>query len=183
MKIVFVRHSEPNYEPCYERGFIGHGRDLAPLTTQGIEQAIVVSKNQLLDNCELIISSPYTRALQTAAIISKEKQLNISVEIDLHEFLPDKTFQYKGQDESDELHKDFLINCGAYPLGETKKWETIAEIKKRANAVMQKYFEYDRVIVVAHGGIIRRFTGNAVADYCTPYEVEYTKTFVCFDWI
>ena len=26
-----------NYEPCSIRGFIGHGRDLAPLTELGVE--------------------------------------------------------------------------------------------------------------------------------------------------
>jgi|GEM_PF-5740943 len=27
-----VRHGEPTYKPIDERKFIGHGRDLAPLT-------------------------------------------------------------------------------------------------------------------------------------------------------
>ena len=107
MKIVFIRHGEPDYTPCWERGFIGHGKDLACLTPEGIKQAEEVSKNSILDGSELIIASPYTRALQTAAIISKNTQLNISVEINLHEFLPDKTFQYKGKEESDLLHRDF----------------------------------------------------------------------------
>ena len=30
MHLVLVRHGEPDYSFVTERGFIGHGRDLAP---------------------------------------------------------------------------------------------------------------------------------------------------------
>ncbi len=183
MQIVFIRHGEPNYSPCYERGFIGHGKDLASLTDEGIKQAEIVSKSESLCQSEIIISSPYTRALQTAAIVSKNTQLDIIVEIDLHEFLPDKTFQYKGQEESDILHKDFLKCLGEYPKGEIRKWETIQEIKNRVMSVMKKYLFYKKIIVVAHGGVIRRFTGVAEVNYCTPYIVDFNDDFICFDWV
>ena len=68
MEIVFIRHGEPDYKPCWERGFVGHGKDLACLTPEGINQAKEVSRNPILNGSELIISSPYTRALQTAAL-------------------------------------------------------------------------------------------------------------------
>jgi len=183
MKIIFIRHGKPDYTPCWDRSFIGHGKDLACLTETGISQAEEVSNNPLLSGSELIVSSPYTRALQTAAIISKNTQLNISVELDLHEFLPDKTYQYKGKEESDMLHTDFLDCFGQYPAGETRKWETIEEIKSRVTAVVNKYLMYDKIIVVAHGGVIRRFTGVAEVNFCVPYEVEYNENFVCYDWV
>ncbi|MDY3908897.1 MAG: phosphoglycerate mutase family protein, partial [Eubacterium sp.] len=44
---------------------------MAPLTELGIKQAEEVSLSPLLEGCQVIVSSPYTRALQTAAIISK----------------------------------------------------------------------------------------------------------------
>ena len=61
---------------------------MAPLTDEGVQQAELASKNEILKGSDLIVLSPYTRALQTASIISK-------VEIDLHEFIPDKTFCIK----------------------------------------------------------------------------------------
>jgi len=183
MEIVFIRHGMPDYTPCWERGFIGHGKDLACLTPEGIKQAEEVSINPLLTGSELIISSPYTRALQTAAIISKNTQLDIMVEIDLHEFLPDKTFRYKGKEESDMLHRDFLHCCGSYPTGETRIWETIEEIKNRVVAVMKNYLMYSKIIVVAHGGVIRRFTGVAEVNLCTPYVVNFDEKFGGFGWV
>lgn len=71
MKIIFIRHGEPDKTLVDYRGFIGQGRDMAPLTSTGITQAEEASLNPLLKNCQIIISSPYTRALQTAAVISK----------------------------------------------------------------------------------------------------------------
>ena len=36
---VVMRHGERDYRPCHERGFIGQGLELAPLTENGEEQA------------------------------------------------------------------------------------------------------------------------------------------------
>lgn len=44
MEVIMIRHGEPDYEPCDDRMFIGHGRDLSPLTENGIEQAKEVAK-------------------------------------------------------------------------------------------------------------------------------------------
>jgi broad specificity phosphatase PhoE len=183
MEIVFIRHGEPDYTPCWERGFIGHGKDLACLTSEGVNQAEEVSKNSILNGSELIISSPYTRALQTAAIISKNTGLSIVVEVDLHEFLPDKTFQYKGKEESDALHKDFCDCLGSYPAGETRVWETIEEIKSRVVGVIKKYLNHKKIIVVSHGGVTRRFTGFAEVNYCIPYTVRLDENFNGFGWV
>ncbi len=41
--------------------------------------------DERLKSAQLIVASPYTRALETAAIISRETGLKIRVEVDLHE--------------------------------------------------------------------------------------------------
>jgi broad specificity phosphatase PhoE len=183
MDIIFIRHGEPNYTPCDERGFIGQGRDMAPLSQYGVEQSENVSRCNLLTGSQLIVSSPYTRALQTAAIISRNTQIPIQVEIDLHEFIPDKTFRMKGAEESHQLHKDFCECKGVYPVGETRNWETIDEIIGRVKPVLEKYMNYNKIIVVAHGGVIRRFVGKGIIEYCKPYEVKFDKEYNCFQWV
>lgn len=185
MKVVFIRHGEPDKVCVDERGFIGQGRDIAPLTERGIKQAEEASNNPLLKGGEIILSSPYTRALQTAAIISRNTGIAIELEIDLHEFIPDKTFMVKGEDENKALHEDFMNCLGKYPEGETRKWETISEIIMRTKPVMDKYCNlgYSKIIVVAHGGVIRRYTGVGHIDHCDVTQVEYDKNFKCYDWI
>lgn len=185
MKIVFIRHGEPDFSKVDSRGFIGLGRDLAALTKNGINQAEAASKNPLLDDAEIIVSSPYTRALQTAAIISKNTGLEIAVETDLHEQIFDKSFMVKGSEESKALYLDFIKYFGEAPNGSHPKWETISEITSRIKPVADKYYEsgFKKIIVVSHGGIIRRFTGKWKIDYCDTEEIEYNKDYNFFGWI
>ncbi|MBQ3088475.1 MAG: histidine phosphatase family protein [Clostridia bacterium] len=185
MKIVFIRHGEPDFSEVDSRGFIGQGRDFAPLTKNGINQAEKVSKNPLLNNAQIIISSPYTRALQTAAIISKNLIIELAVETDLHEQIFDKTFRVKGADEAKALNLDFIKYSGEAPDGQIKKWETLSEITNRIKPVADKYYDlgFEKIIVVSHGGIIRRFTGKWKIDYCDVTEIEYNKNFSFFGWI
>ena len=185
MQIVFIRHGEPDPSEVDERGWIGQGRNFASLTSKGNQQAEAVSKHPLLEGCQLLISSPYTRALQTAAIISKNTGLSIRVEIDFHEFIPGKTFQLKGSEETKRLHEDFLKCKGIYPIGETRKWETIAEIINRTKIVLDRYVDlgYEKIAVVTHGGVIRRYTGIVDVAYCDAYKVQYTKAFECYGWV
>ena len=185
MKIVFIRHGEPDYAPCEERGFIGQGRDLAPLTRAGMEQAENVSKNELLDGCEIIIASPYTRALQTAAIISRNTGIKIEIEVDLREWCSDKTYQNRTEEQKSALYQDFVDCKGMYPKGETRDWETIEEIIDRVVPVLNKYLElgFDKIMIVAHGGIIRRFVGEHDIKYCTPYEIDYDREYPRIGWV
>ncbi len=185
MEIIFIRHGEPDKAEVDRRGFIGLGRELAPLTGVGIRQAGEAAENPLLEGSQLIVSSPYTRALQTAAIISRNTGLEIRVEVDLHEFIPDKTFQVKGEEESELLHQDFRECQGEYPEGEVRKWETIREIIDRTRVVPDKYVDggYEKIIVVAHGGVIRRYVGEGEIRHCGVFKVEYSKDFKCFEWV
>lgn len=155
-KFFLIRHGETDYSPIDERGFIGQARSFAPLTTRGIEQLKETSNDPRLRESDIIISSPYTRALQSAAILSKELSININVEVDLHEWVPDIVdFNYKTSEDCFALAKDFELHNGVHPIGEKKVWETYQSMKKRMDEVLEKYMSYDTVIVVCHGMVIR----------------------------
>ena len=95
MKLIIIRHGEPDYTYGDKHGFIGHGHDLASLKQDKIKYVIETSKDHRLKNAQIIVSSPYTRALQTASIISKETGIDIVIEPDIREWQPDLTYQYK----------------------------------------------------------------------------------------
>ncbi len=185
MQVVFIRHGEPDYAPCDARGLLGQGRDLAPLTPRGRQQARTAADSPLLCGCEFIVSSPYTRALETAAIISRVTGLGIKVELDLHEWMPDKTFRYSTAEQSHALHADFLDCRGVYPEGETRVWETIPELIARVKPVLDRYCAEGarRIAIVSHGGVIRRFVGKPVIDYCELNEIDYTPEAQCFGFV
>ncbi|MCD4713922.1 MAG: phosphoglycerate mutase family protein [Clostridiales bacterium] len=155
-KFIFIRHGEADYNPIDERKFIGHGRDLSPLTELGINQLKETSKDLRLKNSDLIIASPYTRALQSAAIISKELNLELKVEVDLHEWIPDVVaFQHKTSEDCFALCRDFDFHDGIHPEGTNKVWETKESMKRRMDSVLDRYMSYNQVIVVCHGMVIR----------------------------
>ena len=64
MKIIFVRHGEPDYRELEERSYTGFGIDLAPLSEKGRQQAQKLSNNPLLPSAEIIVSSAVTRAFR-----------------------------------------------------------------------------------------------------------------------
>lgn len=156
--IYLVRHGVADYCDMLEKGFFGFGRSFAPLSESGIEQAERVAKDERLKTAKLIVSSPYTRALQTAAIISRETGLKIRVEVDLHEWEPDKTNRYTTSEETYALTKEFNENKGVYPEGQQLRWETLDEVRRRVRKVADKYAIYDKVIFVGHGMAFRTLT-------------------------
>lgn len=153
-----IRHGEPDYTSMLEKGFWGFGRDFAPLSAEGIRQAKFTAEDERLKTADIILSSPYTRALQTAAIIADKVRLNIHVEIDLHEWIPDKTNQYTTSEESFALCEEFVRFKGVYPNGKQMKWESLDEMKIRMRGIADKYADYDKVIIVGHGMAFRTLT-------------------------
>ena len=146
-----IRHGKPDYSYGDTHGFIGQGHDLAPLEQNAIKDVIEASKDSRLKKAQIIVSSPYTRALQTASVISKETGLDIMVEPDIREWQPDLTFQYKNSDEMKKYYNDYIENNGVYPNGEKRKWETKEQLRSRVMSVINKYKQkYDTVIIVAH---------------------------------
>lgn len=150
-----MRHGQPDYSGLQERGMFGFGRDFAPLSPLGIQQAEEAARDLRLKQAELIVSSPYTRALQTAQIISLRTGISVQVEPDLHEWVPDWTNQYRTSEESFRLSEDFVRCKGEYPAGETRKWESLAHMQERMRRVAEKYAAVDKVILVGHGMAFR----------------------------
>ncbi|HHT55697.1 MAG TPA: histidine phosphatase family protein, partial [Acholeplasma sp.] len=64
MKAILIRHGEPNYENVSKWGEIGLGFEFGELTELGEKQAFDRAKDERLKDADLIVSSPYTRALQ-----------------------------------------------------------------------------------------------------------------------
>jgi len=149
-----VRHGEANYSEKGSKIFKGYGENFAPLTDKGINQAKELAKDLRLRNSDIIISSPYTRAVQTAAILSKELCIDIIIETNLYEWLADKNFNCLNTDMTEKYFKEF-INCnGDYPNGVKRSWEDNLGLKKRLLESLEKYKSFSKVIVVTHGFLI-----------------------------
>ena len=179
LKIVFMRHSEPDYSFVQAKGYIGHGNDLGQLTTEGIRIAEKASFDSRLDDSEIIVSSPYTRALQTAAIISKNRQLDINIELDLHEWIPDLTFGFCGKEFADNAFEMYITNKGNCPDNSEIMYESAGSLFDRAKNALLKYISYNKITVVSHGMLMHRFIDVDYIPFCGIHEIDFDESYIC----
>ncbi|MBU3106302.1 histidine phosphatase family protein [Clostridium gasigenes] len=172
-QFYFIRHGEQDWDIVEKHNLKGQAIDLIPLTQNGINQANRAAKDIRICGSDIIICSPYTRALQTASIISKNTGIDLSVEFDLREWQSDLTFDYDSKGQLIELWHDYLLHNGVYPQGEVKPWETKENLKKRINSVLIKYSNYSKVIVVAHAEIFASLISTDEILHCSI--LEYTQ--------
>ena len=157
MHILFIRHGEPNYDKVNDLSLVSY---LGELTEDGILQAKKVASDRRVAEAQLIVCSPFTRALQTAAIISRETLIPIAVEPGLHEWLADKSHQFTlNARYGSESYHEFLEHNGVRDENCIYNWESAEEIASRAYPVMEKYMNlgYKKIVVVAHAMLIRTF--------------------------
>ncbi|MFP4177927.1 MAG: histidine phosphatase family protein [Acholeplasmataceae bacterium] len=170
-KFILVRHGEPRYDEVIEKGYVGMGYDLAKLSENGIRQAEERAKDPLLRDAEIIISSPYTRALQTAAIISRLTDIPLTVENDLHEWMPDTKFIFDL--DANESFQEYLSAKGIRNVSHRYRWESYPDLKKRVQLTLIKYKNYKKVIVVCHGVVMSALTRfDDVIEHCGVREVK-----------
>ncbi|GAA4861052.1 histidine phosphatase family protein [Paenibacillus vulneris] len=172
-----VRHGEPDWGLKEEKQLQGAMRDFVPLTATGVLQAEkVMNCHPYLRECDLILSSPYTRALQTAAIMNRTLGKPLQVEFDLYEWTPDQ-WEAASADEIHELWKDYMLHDGCWPEGETRLWETKASLWSRINGVLARYESYSNVVVVCHGMVISTLLGLASTEIelCGVYEYCHSR--------
>ena len=168
MKIIFVRHGEPDYRELEERSYTGFGIDLAPLSEKGRQQAQELSKNPLFPSAEIIISSAVTRALETASYVACVTGLPLRVEPLLHEW---QVYE-SGIDRFEEARRLFLENNGELLPNSPVQYETAVEMKTRFLECMAKYKEHQTVLVVAHRMLMRQFVPDEKIDFCQVIECE-----------
>lgn len=136
-KFILVRHATPNYTKILNMKMNKYyATSLAPLSKKGLNEANLLSNNPLLKDSDIIISSPFTRALETALILNTN-DLELIIEPNLHEWLPDINHKY---------FNDNYDYIGPF--------ESIKSINKRSLNVLKKYLNYNKVIVVSHKFVI-----------------------------
>ena len=164
-QFILIRHGEPRYDEVIDKGIYGMAFNFGKLTSNGVIQAKQVASDVKLSGAQLIISSPFTRSLQTAANIASVLGLEVIVEHDLHEWLPDlnPNLDVEGQ-KAFEL---YMKNKGMVDKEFGFNYETYEAIKKRVELVLIKYTSYDKVIVVSHGIAISSVTHfDDIIEHC-----------------
>lgn len=166
-EFLMVRHGEPDYLAVKEWAEIYVASNFAPLTEKGVKQVMDVASLLKQEHADIIISSPYTRVLQGAAILSKELDIPLRVEPMLCEWQLDTSQSIKNDFRFKMLLKDFNRNDGHNPIGKKKRWESKGFVKDRVTEVFKKYKQYDKVIVSGHAVMIGYVTDDfRTYEYC-----------------
>lgn len=156
----FVRHGKTDYSQKNTKIYQGWGTQLAPLSEKGIAQIEQTARDERLRGADLILSSPYTRAVQTAAILSRETGARIVIETDLHEWMANRAYVYDDDETAGQSYREYTEQNGVYPGGEERAWEDAAAIRARVYTVLEKYRHVGKVIIASHGMLMQAVTGK-----------------------
>jgi len=164
-KISLVRHGQTNYN----RNNIIQGQVDIPLNKFGENQALLTAKNFKGEKFDVIISSPLSRAIETAKIIAQE--INFHKEIIHNDAFIERNF---GLADGKEISKYFAkIHDQSI-----KDLESTTDLKKRTmtglNNVVNDYLDKN-IMIVSHSHTIK-----SVLNFVDPKEYDfYTKLTNC----
>lgn len=156
-KFYFIRHGEDISKDINTKIYKNWGMNMITLTETGISQIRKLKDDERLKNAQIIVSSPYGRALHSAAILSKELGIDLVVETNLHEWVADKDYNYLSMEDARKSFREFENNKGIKNKECKYNWEDLETIKNRIISVLNKYKDYDDVIIVTHGAVIKYF--------------------------
>ncbi len=156
----FIRHGQMDTSMAGKKFYKGFAYNMMTLSEKGIEQIHEAAKDSRLRNAELAITSPYGRAMHSAAILSKELDIEMRVETDLHEWLADSvSYGYLPDDMAEDSYRSLTENHGHHPKGARCLWESADQMKERVMAVLDRYKDHRAVIVVCHGTLMQYVLG------------------------
>lgn len=159
MTVYLMRHGEPTYRDTTALGLPGMGAELGQLKPDGIRQAEQAAMDSRIQDVDLIVASPYPRALQTAAIVSRQIDRPIDVAVGIFEWLPRIDYSAPSHTEIKEAWDEYKANGGVHkPNDKYPYWETHAQMRERALTAIKPYLERDdirKLLIVCHGGIMR----------------------------
>ena len=162
--IYLLRHGEADYKPVHERQWPGSMADLAPLSPTGSEQVATAADLLGQVGASALVSSPFTRTMQTASIVSCRLTLPIQVEFDLHEWIPDDSFRWHSHEQVKVFLADFESCGGEWPPGQRRPWEPLSSVRARATVALaeavRRMQDAGALIAVCHEMVIRSLTGE-----------------------
>jgi len=169
MKVVFLRHAEGTHNV---KGRINQDlKILVHLTSKGKKQAVEAGKKLEGIDFNVIFSSEFVRARETAEIVNRNQMVQI---------FPDRRINEAGIGFEGEAIEDFRQSSGGnffnFKLKGKESWQ---DVKKRvANfLVFLKKEKYESVLVVEHEWVVK--IANQIVNDLTDEEAYAVKIKNC----
>jgi len=172
MELILIRHAEADYSKINKKENKNIWKNFAGLSDKGRKQAMEISRDKRLLDSEIILSSPYTRAVETAYIIGNEIKIPVKVEFDLREWEQEKSKQYEEEEFKEMLH-EMINKKGVHDKKCKYMWENLEKLGKRTFEVIRKYSNYKKIIVVSHMMVMCQFLYKEKIDNCEILQVNF----------
>lgn len=159
----FVRHGQSEFNVRFAATRQDPGIPDAPLTPLGREQAEEAAERLKGHDFKVLISSPYTRAIQTAQIINKVLDLPHRVDRRINEWAGFSCDIGTPRDDLKVRYPDIdfdHLDPIWWPNSEEER-----HVQARADAFWEDHKDHpdrDHTLCVSHWGFIRTLTGIAV---------------------
>ncbi len=158
---LLIRHAESVWNEHFGSTRIDIGLPDPPLTARGIEQARQAAERLRGERIRRLITSPYRRTLQTAAILAKAFEVPVTVDPTVRERC---AFSCDQGTAPGELAREWpeLDFAGLDDLwwgGVIESWPSLAARCAEFRARIAMAPDRDEVVVVSHWGFIRGLTG------------------------
>lgn len=151
-----MRHGKADYSYIKQDKNFYLRKNFAGLSNLGKKQAKNAAKDPRLLDSQLILSSPYTRALETAHIIADELKLPIEVEFNLREWEHDVAKQIDSK-KFKKMIAEMVKHKGIHDKNCEYKWESLNDLGTRIFNTVKKYLNFNKVIIVTHAMVINQF--------------------------
>jgi len=165
--MILVRHGQSEFNVVFSKTRVDPGIHDPRLTEEGRCQALAAAERLAGQNLALILSSPYTRALQTATIIAGELDLPVAIEPMVREHC-------KFHCDVGTLRSELALAWPELDFGTlSERWwhgaldETAEEVVQRSRQFRERMAvneDWGRIAVVTHWGFIRSLTGTEVTN-------------------
>lgn len=161
-RVALVRHGEIDRGALESFGLTYSGArfDFVPLSPVGIRQAEQAAEALAASRPRLVLTSPYTRTLQTAAILSRDLGCPLTVDLRLHDWLPvrDGTSAITRTLVEEKVEEYERWTAGE-PLPSDRTWESAGEMRARLVSAVQAHLHVFPLVVVTHEAPIQSLIG------------------------
>lgn len=159
-QVVLVRHGHPDWGAT--EGAPPLSPDLVPLSPRGQERILTCVDRLSPQEVQRVVSSPLTRALQSAHILAAAFDAPLVVDAGLREWVPDTTGPgTPGRAGFQGAFDAMVEHGGEWPPGASQVWEPFSAVRSRTRAALAPYAG-ERVAVVTHAVLIFAMTGMDV---------------------
>lgn len=177
MSLYFIRHGYTDWN----RQMLIQGQVEIPLNEEGRKQVNEEASKIKDIHFDVVISSPQSRALETASILHEGRDIPLITDKRIRE-------EYYGRMEGKPRQGEVYFNqrkklACRYPGGESYL-DVAARIYPFLDDVKKKYKDQD-VLIVAHGGISRVIESYFVDDMTNEQFIEHicpNCTLVKYEW-